>query len=148
MTEAVAPRRSWVDTALAPMAAVASRLRLTARLVVLAVVLLIPTGVLGQAFLSATNGQISFAEQERDGVAVLEPALAALAQVVSGEPVDLGPVEVAVKAHPDLALDEQLAAVTALSGSKSPAESAALASALADLISAAGDSSNLILDPW
>ncbi len=147
MGEAAAPRGSWGDVVLSPMVAVARRLRLTARLVVLAVVLLIPTGVLGQAFLSTTNGQITFAQQEREGVAVLEPALAALAAAASGEPVDLSAVEKAVAAHPGLGLDEQLSAVTALSGSESPAEIAALATALDDLISAAGDSSNLILDP-
>ncbi len=133
---------------LAPMVAVARRLRLGVRLVALAVVLLIPTAVLAQAFISATNAQISFAAQERDGVAVVAPALSALAQTVAGEKVDLGPLTAAAKARPGLGLDQALAAVTSAQASAStPAGRVGLATALAGLITAAGNSSNLILDP-
>ncbi len=151
MGEVVAARagsdRSLGATVLAPMVAVVRRLRLKMRLVVLAVMLLIPTGVLGQAFLSTTNGQIAFAQNEREGVAVVGPALSALAQAAAGGHVDLAPLAEAVKARPDLELGDQLDAVTAKAGSGTPADNAALAGALADLITAAGNTSNLILDP-
>jgi methyl-accepting chemotaxis protein len=139
---------STVALVLAPVLAVARRLRLGARLVMLAVVLLVPTGVLSAAFLSATNAQIGFAAQEREGVTVLGPALTALAQGVSGAIPDLTALTAAVHAHPDLGLAQALAKVsTAQSAAGSPAAIAATAAALSDLITAAGNSSNLILDP-
>jgi hypothetical protein len=120
-------------------------------MIALSVVLLIPTGVLGQAFLSTTNGQISFAQRERDGLTVLKPALAALAQAVAGEQgeqVDFAALGAAVQAQPELGLDEQFAAVTAAQSSAStPAGRASWASVVADLITAVGNNSNLILDP-
>ena len=137
--------RTW---ALTPMFAVARRLRLGVRLVMLAVVLLIPTGVLAQAFLSATNSQIGFARQERDGVAVLTPALVALSQTVAGEQVDLTELTSVVHDHPDLKLDDALTAVTAAEGTADTAAGrASLGSALADFLTATGNNSNLILDP-
>jgi methyl-accepting chemotaxis protein len=140
--------RSKLSLVLAPMLVAARRLRLGARLVMLAVVLLVPTGVLSAAFLSATNAQIGFADQEREGVAVLGPALTALAQSVSGSGVDLSGLTAAVRAHPALGLDQALAKVTAAAAAPgSPTATAATAAALTDLITAAGNSSNLILDP-
>ena len=107
MSEAVesgsVPEWPMAVAVLAPMTAMARRLRLGGRMIALSVVLLIPTGVLGQAFLSTTNGQISFAQRERDGVPSLRPALTMLAQVVAGQQVDLGALTAAVQAHPDLA---------------------------------------------
>jgi methyl-accepting chemotaxis protein len=130
------------------MVAVARRLRLAARLVALAAVLLIPTGLLGQAFLSATNGQMGFAQREREGVAVLKPALTALAAGVAGEQVDLSALTTAIRTRPDLGLDKELADVTtAKASATTPAGTASWASAMADLITAAGNKSNLILDP-
>jgi len=130
-----------------PVFALLRRLRLTARLVVLALVLLVPTGVLGQAFLSTTNGQISFANEELGGVAVVQPALSAMAAVVSGATVDLGPLRSAVRAHPGLGLDKELADVVAAQGADSATSRAAQAEALSTLVTKAGNSSNLILDP-
>ncbi|MBZ5733473.1 methyl-accepting chemotaxis protein [Nocardioides sp. TRM66260-LWL] len=132
---------------LSPATAVVRRLRLTLRLVVLAVVLLVPTGVLGQAFLTTTNGQIAFASNERAGVEVLRPALLAMAQATAQQPVDLEPLRAAVAAHPELGLDEALTAVTGLASADTPAARVELAKALGALISTAGNSSQLILDP-
>ncbi|MCB0909227.1 MAG: hypothetical protein KDB63_19145, partial [Nocardioidaceae bacterium] len=133
---------------LAPVVTVVRRLRLKARLIALTVVMLIPTVVLGQAFLSSSQGQISFGAKERDGAAVVGPALTALADVVAGKEVDLTDLGAAVTAHPDLTLDEQLAAVTdAAAQAGTPAGDAELATALNDLITEAGNTSNLILDP-
>ena len=137
-----------VSRGLAPMLAAARRLRLGARLVMLAVVLLVPTGVLSAAFVSTTNAQIGFAAQEREGVAVLGPALTALAQSVSGARVDFTALAAAVQAHPALGLDQALAKVTGSQTTPgSPTAAAGTAAALCDLITAAGNSSNLILDP-
>ena len=144
----VAPALSRLSAlALAPAVAVVRRLRLTLRLVVLAAVLLVPTGVLGQAFLSTTNGQIAFGHDELSGVEVVRPALQALARTTAGESPDLGPLRAAVAAHPGLALDDALASVDEVGTPTTPADRARLATALADLITAAGNSSSLILDP-
>ncbi|WP_370246659.1 methyl-accepting chemotaxis protein [Nocardioides sp.] len=132
---------------LAPAVAVVRRMRLTLRLVVLAVMLLVPTGVLAQAFLSTTNGQIAFAHDEQSGVEVLRPALEALAATAAGDPVDLGPLRQAVTANPALELDASFASVTEIGDAATPADRARLATALSDLIAAAGSSSSLILDP-
>jgi methyl-accepting chemotaxis protein len=71
-----------------------------------------------------------------------------LARVVAGGPVDLGGLTAAVQAHPDLGLGQELGKVTsAQSRASGPAGAAALAGALTDLITAAGNNSNLILDP-
>lgn len=130
-----------------PAVAVVQRLRLTLRLVLLAVVLLVPTGILGHAFLSTTNGQIAFGHNEQAGVVVVRPALLAMAQNAAGEKVDLGPLRKAVKANPELKLGKQLAAVNELKSSDTPAERTQLATALAALITEAGNTSQLILDP-
>lgn len=137
----------WLRT-LAPMLAVARRLRLGVRLGVLAALLLVPTGLLAQAFLSTTNSQIGFAQKERDGVAVLRPALNALTQTVAGKDVDLNELATAVRDRPDLGLDESLAAASSARTSATTATGrASLAEALAKLITAVGNNSNLILDP-
>jgi methyl-accepting chemotaxis protein len=133
---------------LAPALAVAGRLRLGARLVLLAVVLLVPTGVLSAAFVSTTSSQIGFASLEREGVAVVGPALDVLAHVVGGGPVDVSGLTSAVQAHPDLRLGQAMSKVTAAqSGAGTPAGTAALGGAVADLVTSAGNNSNLILDP-
>ena len=142
-------RRSVWSVLLAPIVPAVRRLRLSARLVTLAVVLLVPTCVATAAFASATTAQIAFAARERDGVTVVQPALIALTQILSGQPVDLTALASAVQAHPDLALtaalDKVTSAATGAAGSASA--TARLASALRDFITAAGNNSNLILDP-
>jgi len=142
------PRKSVGSMLLAPVVALVRRLRLKARLIALTVVMLIPAVVLGQAFLSSSQSQISFGAKEREGVAVLGPALTALADVVAGKQVDLTDLEAAVKDHPDLKLDQQLSAVTdAAAQAGTPAGDAEFATALNNLIVEVGNTSNLILDP-
>jgi len=141
-------RKSVGSYLLAPIMPIVRRLRLKARLIALTVLLLIPTIVLGQAFLSSSQGQIDFGDKERDGVAVLGPALTVMTDVVAGNEVDLTDLSAAVKAHPDLKLDEQLSAVTdAAAKADTPAGKVDLATALNTLITEAGNTSNLILDP-
>ena len=54
------PRKSVGSMLLAPVVALVRRLRLKARLIALTVVMLIPAVVLGQAFLSSSQSQVSF----------------------------------------------------------------------------------------
>jgi len=133
---------------LRPMVALAQRLRLGARFVTLAVVLLVPTCVATTAFVSASSAQLGFAAREREGVDVVAPALVALAGTVSGSRVDIGRLSDAVTLHPDLNLTDALGKLTATAGpDRKAVASAALAAALADFITAAANNSNLILDP-
>jgi methyl-accepting chemotaxis protein len=142
--------RPW---ALAPVDAVATRLRNSARLAVLVLVLLIPAALANWAFASTITSQIAFSQAEREGVAVLRPALAALASTVAGTgAVDVAPVGRALDAHPRLAAGTQWQAVrtAAAKGAAAGSPAAAradLASALTDLITQVGNTSNLILDP-
>ncbi len=133
---------------LAPVLRMVDRLRTSARLVVLIAVLLVPGLVGTLSYAGVIGGQIGFADQERSGVAVLRPALSALAVTVAGGTADLAGLSRAAKSHPDLALDKQVAAVTAAPPAATTATGrAALAATLVDLISAIGNNSNLILDP-
>lgn len=143
-----APRSSRTPLLLAPVTPIVRRMRLRARLVALTLVLLVPAAVLGQAFLSTSRAQVSFAAKEREGVVVLRPALHALADVAAGRDVDLTALGAAVAAHPGLGVETQLATVRAkASAATNPAGRADLAAALADLVTAVGNGSNLVLDP-
>ncbi len=125
-----------------------SRLRLTARLSLLVAVLLVPTVVATWSFAGVMSSQVAFSSAERQGVTVLTPALAALAETVSGTVPDLGTLHSAAAAEPGLDTTKQMAAVdAAASAAKTPEERQQLASALVDLITAVGNNSNLILDP-
>ncbi len=135
---------------LTPMLFVTGRLRMSARLGVIMVILLVPGIVAAWSFTGVISSQIAFAARERAGVEVLAPALTTMASVVGGSSQDLTTLQAAVAAHPELALGDALAKVrTAASGSdlSTAAGRAELASALADLITADGNNSNLILDP-
>jgi hypothetical protein len=133
---------------LGPALAVIDRLRTSARLALLMVLLLVPAGVAGAAFAGATGGQIAFSAKERVGVQVLRPALAALAATAAGTTPDLDALTAAVRAAPELAVDPELGAVTGRAAAAGTAAGrAGLADALAGLITALGNDSNLILDP-
>ena len=125
-----------------------SRLRLRARLGLLVVVLLVPTVVGTWSFADVMGSQIAFSAAERSGVLVLEPALLALTATAGGSSPDLAALHAAVAAAPALGLGDAIGAVdSAAPGATDAVGRAALASALVDLVSAAGNSSNLILDP-
>jgi methyl-accepting chemotaxis protein len=125
-----------------------SRLRLTARLGLLIAVLVVPTVVATWSFAGVMSAQVAFSAAERDGLVVLDPALAALTATVVGDTPDVAAVRAAVNAKPALALGKAMETVDGLAaGATTPIGREALASALVDLISAAGNSSNLILDP-
>jgi methyl-accepting chemotaxis protein len=140
-------RISWL---LVPVTALTDRLRTSARLAVLAAVLLVPAAGSTYAFAGVIGGQVDFARSEHAGVEVLRPALAALARTAAGQTPDLSRVDAAVAASPGMGLRTALAAVHE-AGDASTADTAAgrvqLANALANLITTVGDNSKLILDP-
>jgi methyl-accepting chemotaxis protein len=124
-----------------------SRFRLSARLGLLVAVLLVPTIVATWSFVGVMGSQVAFSAAERDGVRVLEPALAALTTTVAGDAPDLAALHSAITAQPDLKLTKSMAAVDKVAAATTSGEREGLASALVDLITATGNNSNLILDP-
>jgi len=146
-----ATARPWL---LGPVDPLVRRLRNSARLAVLVVLLVVPAALANGAFATTITSSITFTDTERTGVAVLRPALTALAAVTAGGSVDLGPLRTAVQAQPALDTGPTWAAVQTAAGAAglgavgaAPAARAALASALVDLITQVGNASNLILDP-
>jgi methyl-accepting chemotaxis protein len=130
---------------LRPALAAADRMRTSLRLGVLVLVLMIPGIVATYGYTTESNSKINFSAAERNGTVVVRPALLALADAVAGRTPDLAALKNAVAQYPDLKLDAALAAVPSATGTA--ADRLALATALAALITEAGNSSNLILDP-
>src|SRR3954447_19487882 len=98
---------------LRPALALTDRLRTSARLGALAGVLLVPAVYATWSFVTVIGGQVAFTDAERGGVEVLRPALPALADAADGRaalPTDLDAVRAAAAAHPELGLDDTLAA--------------------------------------
>jgi methyl-accepting chemotaxis protein len=126
---------------LRPLLAVADRLRTSARLAVLSIVLLVPGLIATYSYAGVIGGQIDFASLEQAGTAVVRPALAALSDTVAGQSPDLGPLQKAVGEHPELKLEKVMSAVAGSGGRVSQA------TALAAFITEAGNTSKLILDP-
>jgi methyl-accepting chemotaxis protein len=143
--------RHYAPRALRPALALTDRLRTSARLAMLVVVLVVPGLLADWAYGQAIGGQIDFGSRERTGVEVVRPALDLLVATVGGEAVDAGPLDRAVAARPEFGLGDAIAAVDAAakagSGQADAAGRAALAAATVDLIALVGDNSNLILDP-
>ncbi len=133
---------------LRPMLTISDRLRDSARQIILATVLVVPGLITSWSYASAMTGQSSFANRESSGLEVVRPALAALSNIAAGRPADLSGLSAAVGRHPELGLGQDLAAVQAAGTGGKPADRAAnQGQALAGLITTAGDSSKLILDP-
>jgi methyl-accepting chemotaxis protein len=131
---------------LRPMLAICERLRTGMRLLVLVVVLVIP-GALATAMYSVVRGdQVDFSVAEREGADAVQPMLLALADTVAGRSPDLAAARRAATERPGLGLNQLAAALPEL-GDGSPARRLALAEALAAMITEAGNTSNLILDP-
>ena len=142
--------RTRPPAALLPALSLLDRLRATSRLGVVIAVLLVPGLVATAAYAYSETGQISFSSSERDGVEVLKPTLAAMASLISSGELDLSAVQTAVEAHPGLGLEKELNAVRA-AGQGADLTTAAgrvpAAEAFGALVTDAGNSSNLILDP-
>jgi methyl-accepting chemotaxis protein len=131
---------------LRPVLAAADRMRTSLRLGVLVLVLMIPGFAATYAYTGEANNKIGFSALERDGTEVVRPALLALADTVAGRAPDLNTLRTAAQRLPQLKLDDALAALPASAGT-APAQRLAMATALAGLITEAGNTSNLILDP-
>ncbi|TIC84004.1 methyl-accepting chemotaxis protein [Nocardioides sp. GY 10127] len=137
------PRRAApTDVLLRPVEALSGRLSSSWRLALVALLLLVPAVISTAGFVRTQQATIAFAGTELDGVDVVETADLALAEVVQGLDPDLTDLEAAVSAHPVLGLGPELADVQAAVGDRDAA-----VAALRTLIAAAGDRSNLILDP-
>ncbi|WP_203905149.1 methyl-accepting chemotaxis protein [Virgisporangium aliadipatigenens] len=122
------------------------RLRTSARLAVLIVVLLIPGIGATISYTNVIGGQVDFARNELAGTVVVRQALLALSDTVGGRAPDLAALTAAVAEHPELMLETKLKAVRS-AGTGTPAERLAAAVALGALITEAGNTSQLILDP-
>jgi methyl-accepting chemotaxis protein len=136
---------------LRPALALVDRLGSGTRLGVLVVLLLVPGVLSTWSHASTLAGQIGFSDLERSGVDTLTPTVVAMADTVTADgpdDVDLSAVEAAVAGHPELAAEDELAAVReALPGAGTPEGRVAAAEAFAALATEIGNQSNLILDP-
>jgi methyl-accepting chemotaxis protein len=120
-------------------------LRTSARLGLFCLVLIVPAIVATSSYIAVINAQITFAALERTGLTVSVSALAELADLTAGRPADLAVLHSAVDAHPELGLGKSFDAVTQAAGGTDASQTEV--SALADLVTEAGNTSNLILDP-
>jgi len=134
-----------VPALLRPVVPIADRMRTSVRLGALVLVLMIPGIFATAGYVREVRTRIAFSAAEREGLEVVRPALLALADTVAAKQPDLAAVRSAVQAHPELRLEESVRAVT--DPGTTPAQRLALATALAGLITDAGNNSNLILDP-
>jgi methyl-accepting chemotaxis protein len=127
---------------LRPVLLAADRMRTSVRLAVLVLVLMVPGVGATYAYTAEVNSKIAFSTLERDGTEAVRPALLALADAVAGRTPDLKAVRQAAGRFPRLELDRAVAAVPSAATDR-----VAAATALAALITEAGNTSNLILDP-
>ena len=137
------PAPTVTPWALRPALWLNDRLRTSARLVTLLVLLLVPGLLSSWSFASAMNGQINFGRLELAGMDVLEPALSAMTASAAGQKADLTAVTAAVERNGDLKLTDALATVQKAVDADDPQTP----QAFADLVTAIGNNSNLILDP-
>ncbi|MDR7281042.1 methyl-accepting chemotaxis protein [Catenuloplanes atrovinosus] len=138
---------------LLPVLAVWDRTRMTVRLSIIMVVLLVPCMSAVYGFVHFAQGQITFSEREADGNEVLLPALELFGGALAGERPDLAALDAAIAANAELledgTLDEARAALTeaAAGDTTSGADRIAFGEALAAFITGVANESNLILDP-
>jgi len=132
---------------LVPVLAIVDRLRTSARLILVVILLVVPALVATGGFFTTMGSAMAFSAKERAGVTVLVPALKALAATAAGSAPDLDALAAAVAAQPELDLGSALNDVTGASPASTLDERENLSIALVALINAVGNNSNLILDP-
>ncbi|MFI5842902.1 methyl-accepting chemotaxis protein [Catenuloplanes sp. NPDC051500] len=138
---------------LLPVLAIWDRTRMTVRLSIIMVVLLVPCMSAVYGFVHFSQGQISFSEREGEGADVLLPALAEFGATLAGERPDLAALTTAIEANAGLfedgTLDEVRDALTeaATGDATSGAGRIAFGEAMAAFITGVANESNLILDP-
>ncbi len=144
-----APQGAAVDTVTRVSNSLAGRLPLVAKLGLLIATLLIPTVVAAYSYFSTVSNQVAFARSEIDGVDVLRPALGVMVRLTEGTDTaaDMAALESAVARHPQLALEDELAALTAALADTTEDRDGLAAGAARDLIVALGNNSGLVLDP-
>ncbi len=140
------PSHTAVPALLRPVVPLVDRMRTSLRLGVLVLVLMIPGIFATSGYVREAGARIAFSTAERAGLEVVRPALLALADTVAAKEPDLAAVRAAAEAHPELRLEDSLRAVPGRLDPV-PAQRLVLATALAGLITDAGNNSNLILDP-
>lgn len=128
--------------------ALAGRFSLVVKLGLLIGLLTVPTVLAATSYISSINTRVAVAQQELAGSDVLRPALHALVDlaVVDSELPDLEPLRAAVKRHPGLGVDAELAAVDAAATGTDVDAKAELAVAIHELILATANSSGMVLD--
>lgn len=129
--------------------ALAGRLTLVIKLGLLIGFLTVPALLAGFFYLGSVNADVALAHKEAAGLDIVRPSLHALAALAPSDAAapDLTAVADAVARHPELGLDEPLAAVQEAAVGADDDAKARLATALHELIGAAADSSSLVLDP-
>ncbi|MDI6103158.1 methyl-accepting chemotaxis protein [Actinoplanes sp. NEAU-A12] len=133
-------------TVLRPVLRITDRIRTATRLGVVVLALLVPGALATGMYTAETTADITFSTRERDGADTLRSVLLALTDAVAGRTPDLAAVRAAADAHPALGIAEAVSAVPAVADDSVEAR-IATATALAALITAIGNNSNLILDP-
>ena len=125
-----------------------SSVALWMRLSLLVVLLVVPTGVAGMYYFNLSQDQTEFNNLERAGIAVIEPAIQALAAATAGAQPDLEAVTDAVAAHPELGLADAWAGIAGRSGNLGdPASRNAVVHDIDGFIETVTNESNLSLDP-
>ncbi|MDQ1657389.1 MAG: hypothetical protein QOD41_2472 [Cryptosporangiaceae bacterium] len=154
-----------------PAAALVGRLKYAQKFVVVGLVLLIPLGLVTQAYVGLQRSQIAFSAKERRGVSMIAPLIGLMSGVVQARhlsvtPADDGALDLAPQIRRADSADHQLGSLLRTTAAWQTARqrieeagrtrgSAAdryrawntAADALTALITRAGDASNLTLDP-
>jgi methyl-accepting chemotaxis protein len=138
---------------LLPVLAIWDRTRMTVRLSIIMVVLLVPCMSAVYGFVHFSQGQISFSEREGEGAQVLLPALEQFGAALAGDRPDLTALTAAREANPGLfgdgTLDDVSGALTGAAGTEATggAGRVAFGEAMAAFVTGVANESNLILDP-
>ena len=118
------------------------------RLGALAALLIVPTGVAGGYNWVMSQQSIGLGKSELAGTDVGVTVLNAMASAVEGEEPDVGAIEAAVKAHPELDIADAYATLhKAPLAVDTPQHRAATTHALGTFLGAVTDRSHLTLDP-
>lgn len=165
---------SLLDAVIAPAEAVMARLRYSGKTGLLIGLMLVPLGVAGTGFVSEQADQIAFSAKESDGVAYLRPVLATMSSLTAAQIA--APGSPAVETHVEQArshwqqaqqaeralgaglgtaaaftdADQAVSELDGIGDLDGVTSTAALETALDSLnllVTAAGNGSNLILDP-
>ena len=119
------------------------------KLGLLIALLTVPSVLAGASYVGSVNTSVAVANKELAGSDVLRPALHAMADLAAANaPLpDLSELKAAVARHPELGLNDLMAAVNAAATGTDPKAKANMATALNNLVLADANNSGLVLDP-